>query len=604
MKTLILFGLAALVSGALAQSIPGRNLIWADEFSQSDGTLPDPTKWGYDIGGSGWGNNELQYYTNRSQNARVEAGQLIIEARAESYEGRNYTSARLLTKDKWAWTYGRIEARIKIPKGQGIWPAFWMLGTTIGTVGWPNCGEIDILENIGSLPSTLYGTVHGPGYSGGGGISGNTVLSGAALGDDFHVYAIEWEENRIRWFLDGQLFFTVTPASLPAGSTWVFNQPQFLILNVAVGGNWPGNPNGTTSFPQRMMVDYVRVYAPTSVAVTNTKVTVDPSESWIGYMHVSDLPANGGTYRDGKIWNVADLRASFSGTTLTLSPNTTSDPLTYWYIGGGAPGRPGNKIMTANMYVEKTGSLSGKTVTFSGKVTDHTLTSAHQTRAFIRDFSSNFSSSFSTVTAPLVKGEFSISLATSAGSGRHVQYGFETTGVNVWPTDAAPFGSIRITPLTETSFNAWMSTRDFSAFTNPNLSAEGDPDGDGESNFREFAFNSDPSSARNSGKVISRLDTTSGAQALVLSFPVRGNPTFTGTPQKSALADQVIYTVEGSNDLVNFNQIVTEITAESANLPSLESGWTYRSFRLAGEIGGSTSRGNSGFLRVRTALSP
>jgi hypothetical protein len=185
-----------------------------------------------------------------------------------------------------------------------------------------------------------------------------------------------------------------------------------------------------------------------------------------------------------------------------------------------------------------------------------------------------------------------------------VQYGFETTGVNVWPTDAAPFGSIRITPLTETSFNAWMSTRDFSAFTNPNLSAEGDPDGDGESNFREFAFNSDPSSARNSGKVISRLDTTSGAQALVLSFPVRGNPTFTGTPQKSALADQVIYTVEGSNDLVNFNQIVTEITAESANLPSLESGWTYRSFRLAGEIGGSTSRGNSGFLRVRTALSP
>ncbi|MGL5019448.1 MAG: glycoside hydrolase family 16 protein, partial [Luteolibacter sp.] len=207
--------LAATAAPATAQAIPGRTLLWADEFSQADGTKPDSAKWGYDTGGTGWGNNELQNYTDRTENARIEGGQLVIEARKENLGGRAYTSARLLTRDKVSWTYGRIEARIKIPKGQGIWPAFWMLGTNIGSVGWPLCGEIDIMENIGSLPSTLYGTIHGPGYSGGGGISGNTVLAGAALGDDFHVYAIEWEENRIRWFLDGQQFFTLTPANLP-----------------------------------------------------------------------------------------------------------------------------------------------------------------------------------------------------------------------------------------------------------------------------------------------------------------------------------------------------------------------------------------------------
>lgn len=494
MRLILLLGLVTTVVQVEAQSLPGRTLLWADEFSQSDGTKPDSSKWGYDIGGSGWGNNELQYYTNRTENARIESGSLVIEARAENFDVKNYTSARLLTKDKGSWTYGRIEARIKIPKGQGIWPAFWMLGANIGSVGWPNCGEIDIMENIGSLPSTLYGTLHGPGYSGGNGISGNTVLSGAALGDDFHVYAIEWEENRIRWFLDGQQFFSLTPANLPAGSAWVFNQPQFLILNVAVGGNWPKHPDESTVFPQRMTVDYVRVYAPAATAPVASTVTVDPAESWLGYMHVADLPASGGTYRSSGTWSVPDLRTSFAGTTLTLSPNTINDPSTYWYIGGGATGRPGNKIMTANMYVEKTGSLSGKTVTFTGTVSANTLTAAHRSVAFIRDFNADYSS-FTTVTAPLANGNFSISLATSAGSGRHVQYGFETTGVNVWPTDVGPFGSVRIAPFTGTPFTSWMSGHDFSAFVNPDLTSIGDPDGDGESNFKEFALNGDPGSA-------------------------------------------------------------------------------------------------------------
>ena len=240
------------------------NLIWSDEFNLADGSVPDATKWSYDTGGNGWGNQELEYYTARTNNARIEDGKLVIEARQEKFKGKNHTSARLQTKNKCSWTYGRIEARMKIPRGQGIWPAFWMLGTNIASVSWPACGEIDIMENIGKEPGTVHGTVHGPGYSGDAGIGGpSTLPGGAALADDFHVYAIEWETNRIRWFLDRQVYFTLTPANLPAGKEWVFNQPHFLLLNLAVGGGWPGYPDATTTFPQRITVDYVRVYSKT-----------------------------------------------------------------------------------------------------------------------------------------------------------------------------------------------------------------------------------------------------------------------------------------------------------------------------------------------------
>jgi len=265
-SALWLFGYLVPTLGVLAQS-PGNawTLVWSDEFAQPDGTPPDPAKWVCEVGAGGWGNNELEHYTSRTNNVRIETGKLVIEARREAYSGSRYTSARLKTKGKVAWTYGRIEARIQIPRGQGIWPAFWMLGTNIDSAGWPRCGEVDILENVGREPNLVHGTVHGPGYSGGQGIGGPYSLpGGGAFADGFHVYAAEWTTNQIRWLVDGQEYFKVAPANLPPGTKWVFAQPQFILLNLAVGGQWPGNPDETTTFPQRMTVEYVRVYAPAS----------------------------------------------------------------------------------------------------------------------------------------------------------------------------------------------------------------------------------------------------------------------------------------------------------------------------------------------------
>lgn len=250
-----------------AQTLPGWTLVWADEFDQPDGSQPDPSRWTFDVGGGGWGNNELQTYTTRTNNCRVENGQLIIEARQEAFTGpdgitRPYTSARIKTQGRAAWTFGRIETRVRLPRGNGMWPAFWMLGTNFPTAGWPACGEIDIMEHIGREPTRVHGTIHGPGYSGGNGIGQSFTLPGGGdFANDFHVFAVEWETNRIRWFVDGQQFFVTTPASLPAGRQWVFNHGQFLLLNLAVGGNWPGSPDSSTVFPQRLTVDYVRVYA-------------------------------------------------------------------------------------------------------------------------------------------------------------------------------------------------------------------------------------------------------------------------------------------------------------------------------------------------------
>ena len=220
---------------ASAQTVPGWSLVWADEFNQADGASPDPAKWTFDLGGGGWGNSELESYTSRTNNARILNGQLVITARKENYTGsdgiaRNYTSARLKTQGKWAFTRGRIEARMQLPRGQGIWPAFWMLGTNITSVRWPTCGEIDIMENIGREPGMVHGTIHGPGYSGANGIGGPyTLPSGAAVADAFHLYALEWETNAIRWYVDSQLFFTTTSGSLPAGAPWVYNSPQFVL---------------------------------------------------------------------------------------------------------------------------------------------------------------------------------------------------------------------------------------------------------------------------------------------------------------------------------------------------------------------------------------
>lgn len=316
-------------------SIPGWQLIWNDEFSQANGTSPDSSKWGYDIGtgSGGWGNGELQYYTSRTNNVRIENDQLVIEAKAENYLGSSYTSARLLTQNKWSWTYGRMEARIKVPRTQGIWPAFWMLGTNIPSVGWPLCGEIDIMEHIGREPKKVYGTVHGPGYSGGGSIGGSYTF-GPDVADDFRVFAVEWQTNVIRWYVDGILYFTVTPASL-GGNTWVFNQPQFFLLNVAVGGAWPGNPDGTTVLPQKMLVDYVRVYTNAPVAPTipaaPTGLTTSPGSAKV---YLTWAAASGATGYNVK-------RATTSGgsytTVASIATNNYTDAgvancSTYFYV--------------------------------------------------------------------------------------------------------------------------------------------------------------------------------------------------------------------------------------------------------------------------------
>ena len=241
-------------------------LVWSDEFDGPNGSAPDPTKWTHDVGGNGWGNNELEYYTTRTENAHLLDGQLVIQVLKEDYKGpdgvrRDYTSARLKTQGLFQQTYGRFEARIKIPYGQGLWPAYWMLGSNIATGDWPNCGEIDIFENIGREPFTVHGTVHGPGYSGGQGITGSfTLPGGRRFADDFHLFAVEWEPETIRFYVDSSLYRTITRSDLPAGAAWIFDHPFFLILNVAIGGNWPGSPDASTIFPQTMLVDYVRVY--------------------------------------------------------------------------------------------------------------------------------------------------------------------------------------------------------------------------------------------------------------------------------------------------------------------------------------------------------
>lgn len=238
-------------------------LVWSDEFN---GASLDGSNWTSEVNGSGMGNSELEYYTN-GQNLSFENGALVITARRENpanyqcwYGTCTYTSGRINTQGKREFTYGRIEARIRVPYGQGIWPAFWMLGNNIGSVGWPACGEIDIMENIGREPNIVHGTVHGPGYSGANGIGGGYTLSSGNFSDAYHVFTVEWESNVMRWYVDGNLYFTLNRSTVEARGQWVFDHPHFIILNLAVGGAWPGSPDGTTVFPQRMYIDYVRVY--------------------------------------------------------------------------------------------------------------------------------------------------------------------------------------------------------------------------------------------------------------------------------------------------------------------------------------------------------
>jgi len=260
--TLILLGLGVSCSPIRATPSPtpivapeGWNLYWHDEF---DGDSIDPNNWTFDIGGWGWGNGEGQYYTSRPENARLENGMLVIEARQEKYEGSYYTSARLKTQGLQNFQYGRLEARLKVPSGKGLWPAFWMLGSDFNGNNWPDCGEIDIMEYIGKEPDLIFGTLHGPGYSGPLGLS-KWNRQKYNIADDFHIYAIEWEADQIRWYYDGAEYYTVNRADV-GERKWVFDHPFFIILNLAVGGQLPGMVGLDTVFPTRLYVDYVRVY--------------------------------------------------------------------------------------------------------------------------------------------------------------------------------------------------------------------------------------------------------------------------------------------------------------------------------------------------------
>lgn len=242
------------------QTVEKRNwqLSWSDEFDGAAGTSPDASKWGFDIGNSGWGNQELQYYTSRPDNAALDGnGNLVITAKKESFGGSQYTSARLKTQNLFTQTYGRFETRLITPYGQGLWPAFWLLGANNATAIWPQCGEIDIMELRGQKPNINNGSLHGPGYSGGNAITSTYSLSNSRFDLGYHIYAVEWDAKKIDYFVDGFLYERIQKSDLPE---WVYDHPFFMILNVAVGGNFVGNPSAQTPFPQKMTVDYVRVY--------------------------------------------------------------------------------------------------------------------------------------------------------------------------------------------------------------------------------------------------------------------------------------------------------------------------------------------------------
>ena len=256
----IQFGTVTLENGyKTPDNYPGYNLVWADEFN---GTSLDANSWTYEVGRGewGWGNNELQYYHDGEKNAVVADGKLTITAKEESAGDANYTSARLITRDKKEFQYGRVDIRARLPQGQGIWPALWMLGSNIGTVSWPACGEIDIMEAVGHKPNEVFGTAHWGKSVPSTYNSKKYRLTSGDFTDSFYVFSIIWEKDKIEWYVNDVKYHTITPVN--TGSIYPFNNPFFFIFNIAVGGNLPGSPDATTRFPQTMEVDYIRVFQP------------------------------------------------------------------------------------------------------------------------------------------------------------------------------------------------------------------------------------------------------------------------------------------------------------------------------------------------------
>lgn len=263
-----------LPAGAAAPSAAAPTAAtFTDDFNGAAGSAPDASKWVHEIGDNGGNNHELEYYTDSTSNAALDGnGDLVITARQENPAGYTcwygtcqYTSARLNTSQSFTQAYGHFEARMKLPAGQGLWPAFWLLGDNINSAGWPNCGELDVMENLGQDMSTVYGSAHGPGYSGGSALTAGYTLPNGGSFADFHTFAIDWSPDSVSWSVDGTVYETHTPADTN-GNQWVFDHPFFIILNLAVGGDWPGSPDSSTQFPAQMVVDYVHVSASDSAS--------------------------------------------------------------------------------------------------------------------------------------------------------------------------------------------------------------------------------------------------------------------------------------------------------------------------------------------------
>jgi len=305
----------ALLWMSLAGTARAQNwqVVWSDEFNGAQGTLPDPTKWAYDSPSAGQSNNEQETYcgldlaggqsgicANWQQNAQMDGqGHLVIKAiNSGTVANPIWTSARLLTQGLFSFEYGRVEASIMLPSGVGTWPAFWLLGNNINSVGWPNCGEIDIMENVLNAlgPTTTQSTIHGPGYSGANGIWHKyNFPAGQAINTGYHIYGMIWSQNLIQFYVDDYTapFGSVNPSSIPGGTNWVFNDPFFMILNLAMGGSWPGPTDSTTPNPALMLVDYVRVYAaaPVGVSMTHTGNFVQGQTGATYTVTVSNDPA-------------------------------------------------------------------------------------------------------------------------------------------------------------------------------------------------------------------------------------------------------------------------------------------------------------------------
>ena len=257
---LVLLGLLSLaVAAGLVPSsqASGGRLIWHDEFSGAAGSAPGAARWTYDLGGGGWGNDELETYTRSPANVQLDGhGHLVITARRAA-DGR-ITSARIKTQGRFSFRYGTVSARISLPAGKGLWPAFWLLGKSIATVDWPACGEIDVMELLGQDPRTAHGTIHGPGPHSDGGF-GAAYHAPTPLTGGFHVYAARWTPSGVTFLVDGHAYETVVRSDVTSPDRWALDQPMFILLNLAVGGSWPGSPNARTPFPARMVVDWVRV---------------------------------------------------------------------------------------------------------------------------------------------------------------------------------------------------------------------------------------------------------------------------------------------------------------------------------------------------------